>query len=374
MNPSYKRLDPIKRAAVLRLYRSIGKSQDLCTGVGFGLILVIGLADYLTGIELSFFLFYLLPISLVSWFVGARAGVVSAVFSIIVWFAADQLGGHSYSHPAIPYWNAAVRLVVFITVTMLLAKISSMLEHLRAVSHLKTEMLALVSHEFNNALTVIRSAQELARLEEKGEIPSHLVNFYMSLERVQKSLRLAIQNFLEHARMESGRLALEPRTTELQAIAQESLDLLAPLIERKRIAIRVNFPPNVVPVRADPNALSLVISNLLSNALKYTPPGGSVTVNIALSDSRPGEVLCSVEDTGVGIGGEDLARIFSGFYRAEEAKRQAVGYGLGLKLAREIIENHGSRLEVESIPGKGSRFFFYLPVYKKEDLSERASP
>jgi len=137
-----------------------------------------------------------------------------------------------------------------------------------------------------------------------------------------------------------------------------------PFAEEKGIRVIQDFPPDIVPLQADPEALALVVSNLIGNALKYTPARGRVTVRVRLQGSLPKQAEISVEDTGIGIRPSEIEAIFSGYYRAQEGREVAKGFGVGLKVSRDVIERHGSRLEVESVPGKGSRFFFVLPIWE----------
>jgi two-component system phosphate regulon sensor histidine kinase PhoR len=145
----------------------------------------------------------------------------------------------------------------------------------------------------------------------------------------------------------------------MRSVARETLLLLQPLIESKKLRLATDFPSTPVPVRADSEALSLIMSNLITNAVKYTPSGGSITIRIAV---EPSGVLFSVADTGIGIAPQDMEKILSGSFRTEESRKVAKGFGIGLMLVRELVERHGSHLKIESAPGRGSRFYFHLPL------------
>jgi len=300
----------------------------------------------------------------VTWLAGRKPGILMSLVSIFAWFTIDQIGGHIYFHPAIPYWNAGARLIVFIIIVLLLSRLSVALDQSKAASRLKTEMLSLVSHQFNNTLAVMSMTLGMLREQEGNRVSEQQEQFYLTLERVHNTLKQAITNFLNHTRMESGRFALDIRKTNLRNMVDESFNVLAPLCKLKGLHIELDHPPDTITVRVDPDAVALVMNNLISNAIKYTRPGGNVKIRIVPSEPTPGQVLISVEDDGVGISEEDVNKIFSGFYRTEEAKKTALGYGLGLKISRDIIESHGTRLDVESAPGKGSRFFFCLPIWE----------
>jgi signal transduction histidine kinase len=138
---------------------------------------------------------------------------------------------------------------------------------------------------------------------------------------------------------------------------------MGPVVESKKVELRLDLPPHPVPAKADPDALSVIMTNLVGNAFKYTPAGGTVTVRV---EAGPDTALVSVEDTGIGIPKADQERVASGFYRAEGGRRTAKGFGVGLKVTRELLESQGSRLEIESEPGRGSKFSFSLPLWKDE--------
>jgi signal transduction histidine kinase len=163
--------------------------------------------------------------------------------------------------------------------------------------------------------------------------------------------------------LEGGQYRPQLGLTKLRTVTHEALALLEPIIESKKVALRLDFPSVGVPVRADPDALSVVMTNLIGNAFKYTPDGGSVTIRITVDRTTPAKALVSVEDTGIGIAPEDRKKILSGDYRTREAIRVAKGYGVGLRVVSELLASQGATLGVESLKGKGSRFFFSLPIW-----------
>ena len=142
---------------------------------------------------------------------------------------------------------------------------------------------------------------------------------------------------------------------------------MRPLAEQKGIDLRLEFPETTFPVTADPDAMILVLSNLIGNAIKYTPSPGRVSVRLRpVSGDPTREVEVSIEDTGIGIAAQDQEAIFQGFYRTGQGRKISKGYGLGLMVSRQIMESHGSSLEVDSQPGQGSRLHFRLPVCRSE--------
>lgn len=242
----------------------------------------------------------------------------------------------------------------------------------RDMNRLKSQFVSLVSHELNNALSVIHAASY--SLEELDPEPGHekREKMYRMIKAQTRSLSNAVGNLLNAARLESGALALRRSQMEVGTTLRAGIELLEVLFEDKGLRVSLDLPETPVSVFADPDALTLVITNLLSNAIKYTPPGGSVRVGMAREGASGRFVRVFIEDTGIGIEPEERERIFSGFYRSEMGKRAAKGFGLGLSLAKSMVEAHGGRLELHSEPGRGSKFSFLLPVWD-EGRREEAS-
>ncbi|HXS99257.1 MAG TPA: HAMP domain-containing sensor histidine kinase [Elusimicrobiota bacterium] len=333
--------------------------------IGALLLLGVWRLDYSTSAQISFAIFYLIPIGYVAWFRGEPWSYFTALLSAAAWLNADihdiaQHGG--YESWEVLYMGAATRLGFFLLVTALAAlvdRLRRLNDVEREASQLKSDMVALVSHEFGNALTTLRLVVTLLKESADGS-EAERSEHYAVLERVIAHLSLTTANFLNLNRMSEGRYVPHLRLTRMRSVAREALTLLEPTIEDRNIAVVLDFPPKGVPVRADPDALSVVMTNLLGNAFKYTEDGGTVIVRISVEENS---VLVSVEDTGIGIAPEDREKIMSREYRAGAASRVAKGYGVGLKVVRDLLKSQGSSLGVESEVGKGSRFYFRLPLW-----------
>lgn len=340
----------------------------LIFAIGVVLLAVIWSLDRLASAQVSMSIFYLIPIGFVAWFGGGSWSYLTAFLAAAAWLQADIALGRTYSHWIIPYWNAVVRLGFFLIVTALSA-LMQRLRRLKDIEHeasqLKSDMLSLVSHEFGNSLTTLRLALTLLRESEGEGAEAERAENCAVMERVIAHLSATTANFLNLNRLEGGRFRPQLKRTPLRTVAREALALLEPVIESKKVTLVLDFPSEVVPVRADPDALSVVMTNLLGNAFKYTPDGGSVTIRISVEKTVPVQALVSVEDTGIGISSEDRIKILSGDYRTREARRVAKGYGVGLRVVSELLESQGSALGVESEAGKGSRFFFRLPLWEE---------
>lgn len=345
--------------------------------MGLALVILLWDIDRRLPNQVSMSIFYLIPVGLVAWFSGRRWAYAISLVAAAAWLKNDLVIVRSYPFWIIPYWNAFVRLGFFVIV----AYLAALLARLRTLhdaetrtykvaaeaSELKSRMISFVSHEFGNSLTTVKMAMTYLRESDTTTIAEERTQCYETLDRVFVHLNAATSNFLNLNRLESGHFQPEYRRTLLRPLIQGVVSVLGPIIENKNIVLRLDFPVEPIPVKADPDAVTLVVSNLIGNALKYTPDGGAVTVRIVPPRGALRDVEVSVEDTGIGISHETQKHIFSTFYRTAGGKAAAKGYGVGLKVAHELLECQGVKLELQSEPNKGSRFFFRLPVFNDDD-------
>jgi signal transduction histidine kinase len=227
-------------------------------------------------------------------------------------------------------------------------------------AELKSAMVHTVSHEFNNALTVIDTVIYLLEETEPGTIDPARAELYRTLGFERNFLKRFIKNILNEARMESGVFKIEKKPLALQDLVANSMAAMKELMRRNKISFTLNITAERFMVNADHEALALVISNLVGNAVKYTPEGGSIAVR--LEAEKAGQVTFSIENSGRGIAAADLERIKTEFFRTGEGQATAEGFGLGLKICNDMLLLHGSSLEVKSEPGKSTSFSFTLPA------------
>jgi len=243
-------------------------------------------------------------------------------------------------------------------------------KELQDSAKLRSDLIALINHEYANALNSMKLAIALLRATESGVPEEPRSHSYEVLGRAIERLRAYTTNFLNLHRLESGKFELNLQPTAVRGVVLDALVTLRPLAEAKRLrlSIEIDFLEALpVAVRADKECLSLIVSNLVMNAVKYTPDGGAVTIRIAREGQSPSVVALSVSDTGIGISAQDLGKISSGFYRTQKSQELAKGFGVGLMIVNQLLGLHGSRLEMESAPGKGSRFSFRLPLWKDDE-------
>lgn len=298
----------------------------------------------------------------------ASAAFVWALSRYIIRPISDLASYAAAWRPGEP-WSCAAPAVspeingLFERVGSLAARVNEEYGKQRSMNQMKSQFVSLVSHELNNALSVIHAAS--SQLEETENDRGNLKRqrMYQMIHRQTRSLSTAIKNLLNAGRLETGRLALQKRRMEMADVLRSGLELMEALHQEKQLSVSLEIPQSPAPVFADPDALTLVVTNLLSNAIKYTPAGGSVTVGMVHERGEKGLVRVFFKDTGIGIQPEEREKIFSGFYRSQAGQRCGRGFGIGLSLAKAIIEAHGGKLEVESEPRKGSTFSFLLPLW-----------
>jgi signal transduction histidine kinase/CHASE3 domain sensor protein len=240
----------------------------------------------------------------------------------------------------------------------------------REAERMKDEFFALVSHELRTPLTSIVGYTELLRDEadEEPEDPaSHRRGQYLAVvERNARRLLRLVGDLLFVAQVEAGKLSLQEGDVDIEAIARESLEAAAPRAAQGGVDLRLE-PSTVPPMRGDRDRLAQAIDNLVSNAIKFTPAGGSVVLRLLHEADR---VVVEVEDTGIGISQADLQGLFERFFRAKGATGAAIpGVGLGLTIAQAIVHGHDGQISVHSVEGRGTTFRIELPLHRTAEVT-----
>lgn len=220
----------------------------------------------------------------------------------------------------------------------------------------RRRLFAGIAHELRTPLSVIQGTLE-GMLDHVVEATPERIAALHSQTLLLKRL---ITDLRDLSLAQAGQLELHRQTIDLGNIARETVEALAPLAEERGVVLRVEASTALPNVDADPDRMRQVVQNLVENALRHTSHGGEVRVSIRGSGD---EVQCVVADTGAGIQPEDLPHIFEHFYRADRSRaRSSGGTGLGLAIVKSLVEAHGGRVAVESMPGTGSTFVIALPV------------
>jgi signal transduction histidine kinase len=218
---------------------------------------------------------------------------------------------------------------------------------------------AEASHELKTPIMVLRAGVERA-LRHPGTPPESLQALDESLDQVNLMTEL-VDSLLTLARADEGRLPLALEDCDLRSLVEEAGETASILAESAGLTVTVTLPPGPVPFRADRNRIRQLLLNLVTNAVKYTPAGGHVTIQLEAQESG---LLITVSDTGIGIAAGDLPHIFDRFWRADPARSregERPGVGLGLAITKWVAEAHGGTISVQSRPGRGTQFLVALP-------------
>ncbi|MBI4346196.1 MAG: HAMP domain-containing histidine kinase [Elusimicrobia bacterium] len=228
---------------------------------------------------------------------------------------------------------------------------------------------AYLTHELRTPLTSIICALELLR-DGGLAAPEGAKLIELALGNADR-LKTLINEILDLSKIQNGTLRLSPVACDPAELARASVESLLPWARRKGIHLSLKASVSCGKVYADPRRTSQVLLNLVSNAIKFTPDGGTVEVSLEPGRrDRAGNTLVCVKDSGPGIAPQDLARLFRYFVQAGPEDRRAEGSGLGLALSRSLVELQGGEMWAESALGKGASFFFSLPVHVEAQNSE----
>ena len=229
----------------------------------------------------------------------------------------------------------------------------------------REEILRIVAHDLRSPLNTISMATSL--LLDMPASEADLAKRLKIIKRSGEAMDRLIQDLLSVTTIEAGRLSIAPRKLKVDDLFQDALEMLESIAREKSITLKVDRAADLPPVRGDAARVLQVFSNLVGNAVKFTPEGGIITLSAARADNR---IYCTIADTGPGIPPEDLPRIFGKFWQSKRGDRR--GVGLGLAIARGIVEAHGGTITVRSEVGRGSVFTFSLPVWSEDDMADQS--
>jgi two-component system phosphate regulon sensor histidine kinase PhoR len=231
------------------------------------------------------------------------------------------------------------------------------LTRMRRLETVRQDFVSNISHELRTPLASLKALTETLQ-DGALDDPPAARDFLARMETEVDALSQMVEELLELTRIESGRTPLKLAPTSAERLLRTAVERLSVQAERRGLQLELDCPDDLPLILADFHRLEQVVVNLLHNAIKFTPPGGRVTLSARLSGE---EVRFDVADTGIGIQVEDLERIFERFFKSDRA-RTGGGVGLGLAIARHMVEAHGGRIWAESREGQGSTFSFTIPV------------
>jgi signal transduction histidine kinase len=224
--------------------------------------------------------------------------------------------------------------------------------------------MAVVAHDLRNPLNTMTMAAQFLLDISSSEKTTERRNLEV-IRRAADRMNRLIGDLLDVKRIESGRLSIEPRPEDVIAVVCDAVEMLRPLAKSSSLRLRPVFEDNLPRILVDPSRIQQVLSNLIGNAIKFTPAGGAITVR---AEQTADGVRIAVTDSGPGIAAEELPHVFGRFWQGRRTDRR--GLGLGLAIAKAIVEAHGGRIWVESHLGTGSTFFFTVPAVPGEPSEE----
>ncbi len=236
-------------------------------------------------------------------------------------------------------------------------------EEVQQANRAKSEFVSVVAHELRAPMTSIHGYTSMLRQGLGGELTPTQAEFITAIDEVTERMRVLVSDLADVSRIEAGRLRMEPRPVKFQDALLKAAKTVRTSIESRSQRLTLQVPDDLPLVQADPNRLVQILTNLLSNATKYTPDEGGIRVEVGVEGDH---VRCAVSDTGIGMSPEDLERLFTKFFRSDHPHvREVPGTGLGLVIVKNLVELQGGEVEVASELGRGTRVSFTLPVVKE---------
>jgi len=222
----------------------------------------------------------------------------------------------------------------------------------------RDDMIGIVSHDLRNPVNAVRMLTGVM-LDRQGDdpLPPQVAEYASVIRQATEQMDELIRDLLDVTRIEAGRLAVKREKENTEELLSDALRTLAPVAAQKSIALRLKAPDDLPDVMADRERIAQALSNLIGNAVKFSPSHGEIIVRVAVLET---ELVISVSDVGQGMTPEQLAHAFDRFWQSSRTDRQ--GAGLGLAITKGIVEAHGGRIWAESSPGSGSTFYFTLPI------------
>lgn len=343
-------------------------SRTVLIIAGLVFTLLLGFVDYLTGPDLSFIIFYLIPIGLVTWFAGRWPGIFISVVSALIWISLDIIVKTSYPHLFIPFWNTVVEFSVFFLVVYIFSMLKAVLvreeelnvrlrQNIQKVTDLNKELETFnysVSHDLRTPLIVIGGfAKRLqkkysADLDETGREELNIIQ-----ENVRKMSQL-INDLLAFSRSE--RLDIKREAVDMGRLAKNTILELRELTPGDTLIDMTDLPP----VHGDMTMLHQVLYNLISNAVKFTRHMEKAVIEIGCRAGKD-ENVYYVRDNGAGFDMKNADRLFGVFQRLHRSD-EFEGTGIGLAIVKRIIDRHGGRVWAEGKVNEGATFYFSLPA------------
>jgi signal transduction histidine kinase len=341
------------------------KNQHTSSLISFLLILVIGYFDFLTGAEMSFSIFYLIPILFLVIIKETSQTIIvlNAFLASLVWFLADY-NLKEYSHNILPFWNSFVRFVIFVLVGQLALnlnrkhkKLLKTNKELQKLNEEKNKLIGMAAHDLRNPIATIYSFSDLIISKVRNENNIEIIHY---IKEISSNTLEMLEKLLDISKIESGTVEISFKLQNYVEFVENYVALNQMFANKKEIKIRIETYKKEIPLLFDEHYLSEVINNLLTNAIKFSYPNSEVLVRV--TESKKKRIKTEVIDKGKGIPQEEQDKLFNYFQKT--STRPTAGEkstGLGLAIAKKIVLEHNGQIGVVSEKNKGSNFFYELP-------------
>lgn len=276
---------------------------------------------------------------------------------ILIAMTATYYLSRNYDNPEI---LVIAESVVVVTILTIGNSVIRGVEQIAKLNKMKTEFVSVASHQLRTPLSAIKWETELLLSKFSAGLADKQKEGIETINLLSVRMTRLVNDLLDVARIDQGRLFLKKEPINLGGVTKEVIENILPLANAKNVRVVFNPPQNVPSVLGDPEKLKLAIENLLSNSVKYTPSRGKVIISL---EKKDGLLIFAVSDNGVGIPDNQQSQVFNKFFRSDNAvKYQTEGTGLGLYIAKNIIDQLGGKMWFESKEGAGSTFSFALPT------------
>lgn len=350
---------------------SFGKFENQSTVLSISLlvILLVGYVDYISGSELGFSFFYLVPIVLISLQRSTKmvSILIFTLLSSSLWFTAEFLT-RDYSSIFFPIWNASIRFLIFTSIGILLhymkekdRELNQMNLKLTQSNEEKNRFIGIAAHDLRSPLSGIYSLSELARDLYQQEMNGDLSQIVNMIHNTSSNSLKIVEDLLDVSKIEAGKLDIHPQKQDYIQFVKRSVAMNQIIGKPKEIEILLRTELNAVEVEFDEKYFSEVLNNLFSNAIKYSHRKTQVLVSIF--KTKDGMVRTEVKDQGIGIPQHEQKLLFNYFQKTSSQPTEGEkSTGLGLAITKQIILLHKGSIGVESELKKGATFYFCIPV------------
>ena len=337
---------------LLNSFEKLSKTQQIV--INMLILISIFSLDYITGNEIAFSIFYLIPISLVAWALGKNPGIVFSVTGILLWIAADLLNGTISINFVILFWNALVRLGFFLIVAFSLASLKREIKF-------EEELTNFIVHDLKSPLANILASLFLLKEEviyQEDETQKEIIDISISSAEKMKSL---ITSILDLGRLESKKMPIKTEKIVINSVVDSAINQIKTLANEKNIKISKLL--NIAIVNTDEYLLLRILSNLLSNAIKVSPENSEIIIKTKIFGNNGVEF--NIEDEGMGIKDGMENKVFKKYSQLEVRKAGVIeGSGLGLTFCKNAVESQGGKIWIENKQAAGARVVFTLPYRK----------